>query len=137
MLLAQYLADNARTIESIQHVYSIPNIYDISIPSVCEILYDKVNTNLRLNKCIWYNNYSYVSVEVVIFRKYLPEDFWIFTNEFGIVMHQTAYNIMSELFRKDGFNIFTCNYVAPGAEEVITFRLQVLAPDSTIPDQLY
>lgn len=118
MSLAQHLADNARTIESIQQVYSIP--------SVCEILYDKVLTNLRSNKCIWYNNYSYVSVEVVMFRKSLPEDFWVFSNEYGIVMHQSAFTTMSEMFRKDGFNILTCSHAAPGAEEFITFRLQVV-----------
>lgn len=120
MSLAQHLADNARMIESIQQVYSIP--------SVCEILYDKVLTNLRANKCVWCNNYSYVSVEVNMFRKSLPEDFWVFTNEFGIVMHQTAYTTLSEMFRKDGFNILSCNHAAPGAEEFVTFRLQVVPP---------
>ena len=130
MSLAQHLADNARIIESIQQVYSIP--------SVCEILYDKVLTNLRSNKCIWYNNYSYVSVEVDMFRKSLPEDFWVFSNEYGIVMHQSAFTIISEMFRKDGFNILTCNYAAPGAEEFIKFKLQVVLlaqqPDSVHVD---
>lgn len=108
MSYAQQLAKTAQIINTTEYTSKINDTR--TFENVCYELY--CNTIIEINKfnCVWDSEFKSVIVDI---NEISHNKFWIFTNEYGIVLRIDAYLALSDLFSSFGFKLISCEFNPP------------------------